>query len=138
MLIMAHESGISEGAPTGLALRILIVEDHADTARIMELLLQRHGYEVGVAASVAEAMMLAKDRQYDMLISDVRLPDGNGFDLLKDLRSSQNLKGICISGGSSDEDKRRGELAGFDEYLTKPVQVAELLEVIRRLQKNTK
>jgi DNA-binding response OmpR family regulator len=102
----------------------------------MELLLQRHGYEVGVAASVAEAMKLAKDRQYDMLISDVRLPDGNGFDLLKDLRASQKMKGICISGGSSDEDKRRGELAGFDEYLTKPVQVAELLEVIQRIQKD--
>jgi two-component system CheB/CheR fusion protein len=114
------------------ALRILVVEDHADTARIMELLLGRHGYEVQIASTVQDALKLADAGSFDLLISDVRLPDGDGFELLGKIRQTQPVIGICLSGNSSDEDKSRSRAAGFVEYLTKPVRMDDLIKAIDR------
>jgi PAS domain S-box-containing protein len=120
-----------EGVP--VALRILLVEDHGDTARIMKLLLERRGHEVLTASDVATALELATRESIDLLISDLGLPDGSGLDVMRELRRRRpDLRGIALSGYGMDADLQRSREAGFMEHLIKPVQVAELQAAIGR------
>lgn len=109
------------------ALRILLVEDHADTARTMSHLLQIEGHEVRTADTLATAMDLAGRERFDLLISDLSLPDGTGLDLMRHLRDTQPaLKAIALSGHGSDEDIQRSHEAGFAEHLVKPIDLDQL------------
>jgi signal transduction histidine kinase/CheY-like chemotaxis protein len=119
------------------SLRILLVEDHPDTAEILSALLRHHGFIVEVAGSIGAAMTLAKSG-CDVLVSDVRLPDGSGMDLMRRLRESQPVRGIAMSGFGSPEDIRRSKEAGYDEHLIKPVDVTHLIEAINRVAERTR
>ncbi len=117
--------------------RILLVEDHADTARVMRRLLSAHGYEVQTAPDMATALHLAGDPQrdgFDLLISDLGLPDGNGLELMRTLRQ-QGLKmpGIALSGYGQEQDMAQSRQAGFVEHLVKPVCLPRLEEAIARI-----
>jgi CheY-like chemotaxis protein len=111
---------------------ILIVEDHADTARILGRLLTIRGYTVRIAATVREAME-ALAGPVDMIISDVGLPDGTGYDLMRRAREIRPIIGIAMSGFGMEEDVARSREAGFAEHLTKPVDAIQIDETIRRL-----
>ena len=113
--------------------RILLVEDHGDTARTMERLLTSFGYEVRVADSVALALQLAATEAFDLLISDIGLPDGTGHALMRQLRSRRPIKGIVLSGYGMEEDIRKSKDAGFFAHLTKPVDVAVLKAALAKI-----
>ena len=114
-------------------LRILIVEDHTDTARVLSNLLKRAGYVVAMASSFTAAQKLAADQTFDILVSDIGLPDGNGMDLMRYIREKQPVVGIAITGYGTKEDSAKIFLAGFSEVLLKPVSFELLQQAIVRL-----
>lgn len=117
------------------SLRILLVEDNHDTLRVMARLLGRKGHRVTTADGVAEALRVADGAEFDLLISDLGLPDGSGLDLIRQLRQSRPfpLPGIALSGYGMDDDLRRSREAGFLEHLIKPVDFARLDQAIRQV-----
>lgn len=122
----------TQPAATG---RILLIDDHADTLWSMNRLLVRRGYEVMTASSYAEALKLANRGVYDVIISDLGLPDGSGLDLIKELRQHSNAPAIALSGYGMDSDVALTREAGFTTHLTKPVDFPSLIEVLRTLMK---
>ena len=110
--------------------RLLLVEDHLDTARIFARLLGRAGFTVALAHTVADALAAAAAEPMDLVVSDLGLPDGTGLDLMRQLRARHEIPGIALSGFGMEEDVRRTMEAGFAAHLTKPVDFERLLEVI--------
>lgn len=115
--------------------RVLLVEDHEDTAEILRKLLADRGHEVRTASSVAECLIVAKEYEFDILLSDIGLPDGTGTELLGRLKSSagRTIPAIAMSGFGMENDRERSREAGFAEHLTKPVDFAALQKAISRL-----
>lgn len=113
--------------------RMLIVEDHVDTANILSQLLRSSGYYVQTAHSVAAALQLAAGERFDIVISDIGLPDATGYDLMKRIKESYGTKGIALSGYGMEEDVQRSRQAGFFEHIVKPVNVSQLEASIQRL-----
>lgn len=107
-------------------LRILLVEDHADTARVLSLLLTREGHQVDVAVTLEQATRFCKDRGYDLLISDIELPDGMAWEILSEGQACFGLKGIVVSGHGMAEHIRRSREAGFSAHLVKPFRIEDL------------
>jgi PAS domain S-box-containing protein len=127
----------SEPAPVP-HLQILFVEDHKDTARVLGRILQNAGFDVSHADSLLRARELAQSRRFDLVISDVGLPDGSGLDLMRGLHETQGLTGIALSGFGTDEDVAASAAAGFAEHLTKPVDWERLRAAIERLMISVK
>lgn len=156
--IAAHSDGLNRGArfvvrlpsatPSGQSngglkheflpshgLRLLVVEDHPDTLGTLTRLLTRRGYIVRTASCIAESLEVAREYEFDVLISDIGLPDGRGTELLDQFCA---LHGSCppaiaMSGFGMDEDVGRSQQAGFAEHLTKPVEFSALQQAIARL-----
>ncbi|MFL6197087.1 MAG: PAS domain S-box protein [Thermoanaerobaculia bacterium] len=127
-------------AAPGRPLRILLVEDHADTAEAMAELLRLMGHEVTVAGSVGAALAAAEGvldgggrPGLDLVVSDLGLPDGTGQDLMRELSGRWKLKGIAVSGFGMEEDIRRSYQAGFARHLTKPVDLESLRAAIQQV-----
>ncbi len=124
--------------PPTSPLHVLLVDDHEDTNRSLFLLLKRRGYAVQTATSIAAALEAARRQDFDVLVSDMGLPDGSGIDLLAQMPKPPTLGGIMVSGYGMDEDMERSRLAGYKEHLSKPVSVDQLDAVIRRLATRSK
>ncbi len=106
--------------------RILLVEDHQPTRQaLLQLLIHRH-YEVIAAAGTAEARAIATRKRFDLVISDIGLPDGSGYELMTDLRREFALTGIALTGYGSEQDLELARSAGFIAHLTKPVSIQAL------------
>jgi signal transduction histidine kinase/ActR/RegA family two-component response regulator len=114
-------------------MRLLLVEDHADTAKVMGLLLQNLGHRVATAHSVADALELAHQQPFDVVLSDLGLPDGSGLDLMRELARKYGLRGVAISGYGMEEDVAEAERAGFSAHLTKPVNFHQVQAVLSQL-----
>jgi len=112
---------------------ILIVEDNSDTSQVMRHLLERRGYNVVAVRTMEAAMTAARDGNFDLLISDIGLPDGSGIELMKALRKIKPIKGIAVSGYGMEDDVKRSMDAGFAEHLTKPISFQRLSRAIREL-----
>jgi CheY-like chemotaxis protein len=132
-LVPALSQGRRGLPPDETARQILLVEDHEDTRRIMCRLLRSWGYTVTAASSVGGALELATKQTFDLLISDLGLPDGSGLDLMRQLRSRHAIKGIALSGYGMEEDIAQTKAAGFLVHLTKPVDLQKLEEVVRQI-----
>jgi len=141
---LAHDTGEIEAAGEPVAapesaagLRILLVEDHADTAEAMTDLLSLLGYQVTVAGTVAKGLATAGAERFDLLVSDLGLPDGSGLDLMRELArrngNGKGLPGIALSGYGMEEDVRQSLAAGFRKHLTKPVTLQQLEAAIREV-----
>lgn len=113
--------------------RVLLVEDHVDTANMLSRLLSLSGYPVTTAHTVAAALELARTQAFDLVISDIGLPDATGYDLMRQIRDRHGIKGIALSGYGMEEDMRRSQEAGFVDHVVKPVNVEQLESVIQRL-----
>jgi signal transduction histidine kinase len=114
--------------------RILLVDDHADSVRPMQLFLEATGYQVTTADSVATALRAAAQEDFDLLVSDIGLPDGSGEDLIRQLQDTgRNLQSIALSGYGTEQDVARSRAAGFQLHLTKPVLPQYLRTTIDRL-----
>jgi PAS domain S-box-containing protein len=120
--------------PQAQHIHVLFVEDHEDTARVLGRILRNAGFDVSHAGTVAAAHALAATRRFDLLISDLGLPDGSGLELMKTLRETQGMKGIALSGFGTDEDVAASTAAGFAAHLTKPVDWDRLRVEIERLR----
>lgn len=110
----------------GSGLRILLVEDHEPTRSALSQLLTARGYRVTAAASLAEARALAGVENFNLVISDLGLPDGTGYELMSELRKRGAMKGIALTGYGMAEDVARSKDAGFVAHLTKPIRVQSL------------
>jgi PAS domain S-box-containing protein len=129
----AHTPVVGTAAPSLAGCRILLVEDHLDTARAMARLLGGTGYDVRIADSVAAALQIARAEPFDLLISDIGLPDGSGLDLMHQLAAISPVRGIALSGFGRDEDVQRSRQAGFSAHLTKPINMEQLKATIRQI-----
>jgi PAS domain S-box-containing protein len=127
----------SRGAPAAAAecrkgVQILLVEDHADTAKVMQRLLTAAGHVVTHAGSVAAALALVDAESFDLLLSDLGLPDGSGLDLLRAIRGKGlKLPAIALSGYGHQQDLARSAAAGFAVHLVKPVNPVKLEETLK-------
>lgn len=119
-------------AAPSLSLRLLLVEDNEPTLEVMTTLLELAGHDVKPAPDVRTARGLAESHSFDLVVSDLGLPDGNGFDLMSELRDRYGLKGIAVSGFGMEEDLRRSKESGFLEHLVKPVDVDKLKAALAR------
>jgi signal transduction histidine kinase/ActR/RegA family two-component response regulator len=117
-------------APHTTKLSVLLVEDH-DASRIaLERLLRRRGHNVVATATYGDALQAGQRTKFDVLISDIGLPDGDGYQLMRKLRALQPLIGIAVTGYGREEDLRQAKAAGFSTHVTKPVTIRRLDEVI--------
>jgi CheY-like chemotaxis protein len=111
-------------------MRILLVEDHEDTNRALTNLLQRRGYRVQSALSLESALNLSANEEFDVLISDLALPDGSGIDLIQKL-SSKPPFAIALTGFGMEQDIRKSKEAGFHHHLVKPIDLNKLDSLIQ-------
>lgn len=120
---------VSTARKLSQSISVLLVEDHEPTSAVLTQLLLRRNYKVKTAASLAEARLFAGKEDFQLLISDIGLPDGSGFDLMKELRK-RNVKGIALTGYGMEHDIERSRDAGFTAHLTKPVRIQSLDDVL--------
>jgi len=113
--------------------RVLLVDDHHDTCIAMKRMLERHGYEITVAHTAEQAVEKVCTKEFDLLISDIGLPDRSGYDLMREVRLNNDLPGIALSGFGSEQDVNQAREAGFAEHLTKPVSFERLEKTIQSL-----
>ena len=113
--------------------RLLVVDDHHDTCTGMKMMLERRGYRVTVAHTADQAVEKAGTEEFDLMISDIGLPDRSGYELMEELRATKNMRGIALSGFGMENDVTRARDAGFSEHLTKPINFERLEEVIHSL-----
>ena len=126
-------SELSASCPARV-LKVLVVEDHADSAETIALMLVTMGHTAQVALSISEAVRLAQREHFDLLVSDLWLGDGNGLHLMRELRAHRpDLKGIAITGDSAADIELQSCGAGFCEHLTKPFDFARFEETINRV-----
>src|SRR5216110_771171 len=114
-------------------LRLLLVEDHDDTRKVLARLLNRRGYKVEAARNAQEARSLSSERTFDLIISDIALPDASGWDVLKEWGTKHKLRGIAMSGFGSDTALAQSRAAGFLDHLVKPIAARALDTAIQRV-----
>ncbi|WP_410771636.1 response regulator transcription factor [Fontibacillus sp. BL9] len=107
--------------------KVLVVEDEADMARIMQDYIQVHGYEVHVAGEGKTAIHLIEAVQPDFIILDIMLPDADGIELCRQIREKLDTPILILSARGSDTDKVLGLGFGADDYMTKPFSLSELV-----------
>jgi CheY-like chemotaxis protein len=110
-----------------------VVDDHIDTCTGMKMMLERRGYRVTVAHTADQAVEKAGEEEFDLVISDIGLPDRSGYELMQELAATKGLRGIALSGFGMESDVSRARAAGFSEHLTKPINFDRLDEAIQML-----
>jgi CheY-like chemotaxis protein len=117
----------------GTGPRVLVVDDHVDTCTGMKMMLERRGYRVTVAHTADQAVEKSEQEAFDLVISDIGLPDRSGYELMEELGTTKGLRGIALSGFGMEGDVSRARAAGFSEHLTKPINFDRLDEAIQAL-----
>ena len=102
-------------------LRLIVVEDHANSAEGLKRFLNAIGHQVFVATDMTSALSLASAVEFDVLLSDLALPDGDGWELMKRLSAERRIRAIAFSGHNSPADLQRSAEAGFLEHIPKPL-----------------
>lgn len=113
-------------------LRVLIVENHADTRTYLCRYLEMKGHGVRSAESLRDALKSLAEESVDVVISDIGLPDGDGWKLFEDYQTTQRPFGIAMSGYGTSADRERSRMAGFRHHLTKPFDPEELDQLLRQ------
>ena len=125
---------MAEGHFPGLmTLQILVVEDHGDTRRVLTALLGHFGHCISAADNVESALAFVRAKHFDAIVSDLALPDGSGCDVIREAKRRQQLTGVALTATNEDNDIARGRDAGFDYHLSKPIDFAQLREVLARI-----
>ncbi|MBC8031456.1 MAG: response regulator [Pyrinomonadaceae bacterium] len=115
---------------------VLVIDDVSDVTEMLSVLLTHAGYEVCAASSAQEAIALALDHHFDMIISDIGMPDMNGYELAEILRSKPGYAAvpmIAVTGFSMFDDRNRSLTAGFNAHVTKPIDPRSFLDLIEQL-----
>ncbi|PWT84207.1 MAG: hypothetical protein C5B58_05085 [Acidobacteria bacterium] len=126
-------AGPERELPVARHRRVLLVDDHHDTCIGMKRMLERRGYEITVAHSADQAVERVRTQDFDLLISDIGLPDRSGYELMREVRLTKNLPGIALSGFGTEQDVNQARAAGFSEHLTKPINFERLEKTIQNL-----
>jgi two-component system CheB/CheR fusion protein len=117
------------------SLCLFLVENHEDTVRYMQLYLEQLNYKVCVAADMATALREIPKSRCDVLISDIALPDGDGWQLMEKLGDRRPQFAIAMSGYGAVNDQRRSRAAGYDHHLVKPFTPEVLVALLREASK---
>ena len=113
---------------------ILLVEDHLDTQQAFAAILRSWGHTVSTSGSVAGGLSFLDDNVVDVVLSDIGLPDRNGYDFIAEARQrTPNLTAIAVSAYFTAADQKRGHEAGFDMYFAKPIDLVGLQRVLERM-----
>jgi len=115
-------------------MRILVVEDHSDTRRTLSRLLTHFGHEVVAAGSVHRALQIIRSGDIDVLLCDIGLPDGTGYEVITQAKRKQPIHAVALTGFGTEEDIRRSRDAGFDLHLVKPIDLHELQTVLEKVE----
>jgi CheY-like chemotaxis protein len=115
------------------SLRILVVEDHSDTLQALSRLLNYFGHDISTADNARGALDMIEAKEFDVVLCDIALPDGNGYDVITEAKRKGAVKAVAISGFGGRDDIERGKNAGFDFYLAKPVDFHELRSVLGQI-----
>jgi CheY-like chemotaxis protein len=114
-------------------LNILVVENHEDTLQAMKMFLELEGHAVRTAGTMKTALEAA-DTAFDLIITDIGLPDGDGWELMRQLRERGPVRAVAMSGYGWKEDLEKSRVAGFFAHLLKPLKIAELEAVLRKTE----
>src|SRR6266699_683253 len=130
-----EKSGVDSQATqkSAKSLRILLVEDHGDTRHTLSRLLTHFGHQVSAADSTRSALEIMASQKFDVVLCDIGLPDGSGYEVIAQAKRKRPVKGVAITGFGTEEDIRRGKEAGFDFHLVKPVDFHELRSVLDKV-----
>ena len=121
-----------------LGLRLLIVEDHRDTADLMRTVLERHGATVRVIHSLGGALEALGTLEVDVLLSDIAMPDGTGYELVRSLRADERARGrppipaVAVTAFAGPDDRERASASGFQHFASKPIEPVELIDTVAR------
>lgn len=127
------EERTREAYNPGKSLRILVVEDHSDTLEALSRLLNHFGHEISTAGDARSALDMISSKEFDVVLCDIALPDGNGYDVIAEAKRTRAVKAVAISGFAARDDIERGRNAGFDFHLAKPVDFHELRSVLGQI-----
>ena len=130
----ARNTSTNRPAPKGCS--ILVVDDVLDVTEMIALFLKHAGFDVKTANSANSALALAMQTQFDLIISDIGMPEKNGYELAEALRQRaayQSIPMIAVTGYTEYDDRGRSLRSGFNAHLTKPINPAQLLNVIAEL-----
>jgi CheY-like chemotaxis protein len=128
-----HDSAIVSVMTKTREFRVFVVEDHPATARGLKVFLELAGYGVTLASDMRSALQLAQECSFDVLVCDLHLPDGTGWDLMETLRKKMPVRGIVFSAFDEPEHIARSKAAGFEEHVVKGTTPEALLAAIDRI-----
>ena len=115
-------------------MKILLIEDSYDIKEVLTYTLEKEGYKVFLSSTIKETKELLSKEKFDLLIIDVNLPDGSGFNLFEDIKDL-NIKAIFLTARDEENDIVQGFNLGIDDYITKPFLKGELLARINKILK---
>jgi len=118
---------------SGKRLRILVVEDHSDTLQALSRLLNHFGHEISTADDAQSALDMINSKEFDVVLCDIALPDGSGYDVIAEAKRKREVKAVALSAFAARDDIERGRKAGFDFHLAKPVDFHELRAVLGQI-----
>jgi signal transduction histidine kinase/CheY-like chemotaxis protein len=135
----AMSEDISGGEPEPLNLSIIVIEDSRDTLNMLNLWLGAYGCKTFMAADATEGLRLAAECKPDLIISDIGMPDVDGYELIRKLRRMPGLErvpAIALTGYAREEDRDLALAAGYDAHIAKPADISHLFTLIKRLTSN--
>jgi len=132
-LVRMSDERTRDSYKSGRSLRILVVEDHSETLDALSRLLSHFGHEISVADGAQVALNMIDSKEFDVVLCDIALPDGNGYDVIAEAKRKRSVKAVALSGFAATEDIERGREAGFDFHLAKPVDFHELRAVLGQI-----
>lgn len=125
---------VSLNAPLIMPLRIFIVEDHLETLKAVQAYLERRGHAVTTATLMQEALTLWAPEAFDLLLADIGLPDGDGWEMMRLLRNNPPRYAVAMSGYGTPADVAHSQRVGFKRHLVKPVRHEDLDAVLAEAQ----
>lgn len=132
---LGADSEVMRSEPRGRR-TALVVDDVADVTEMLAVVLTHAGYSVTTAASAPAALKAARERQFDVIISDIGMPEMNGYQLAREVRllpGYETVPMVAVTGYSMFDDKERSTNAGFNAHMTKPIDPRALLDLIEQL-----
>jgi CheY-like chemotaxis protein len=136
----SHQLSLAQSPQTLSGVNVLLVDDDSDTLKLMTTALTRRQANVTAVSSAVEAIQAISRRRPDVLVSDIAMPDEDGYGLIEKIRRLENgdmlkIPAVAITAYAKDEDRERALSAGFQIYLAKPVELTELISVVARAAK---
>lgn len=114
-------------------MRVLLVDDHMDTRAICAAIISNLGHSVEAVPTIAAALAATSRETFDLLICDIMLPDGIGYDLMRDLSARFGMRGIALTACHTAQDRARSRDAGFEAHLAKPFDIVALEKAMSQL-----